>query len=111
MFERISSFNVMWILVFFDLPTETKKERKAALDFRNQLLKDGFGMFQLSIYVRHCMSRENMDVHINRVKNFLPDRGFVAILTITDKQFETMELFECAKPKPNSSPSQQLEMF
>ena len=54
----------MWILVFFDLPTETKKERKAATLFRSNLIKDGFTMFQFSIYIRHCASRENMEVHI-----------------------------------------------
>ena len=36
----------MWILVFFDLPTETKKERKAYTRFRKELMNDGFSMFQ-----------------------------------------------------------------
>ena len=59
----------MWVLVFFDLPTETKKERKAAAKFRKDLLCDGFTMFQFSIYLRHCPSMENAEVHIKRVKN------------------------------------------
>ena len=52
----------MWLMVFFDLPTDTKKERKAASLFRQNLLKDGFTMFQFSIYIRHCGSKENMEV-------------------------------------------------
>ena len=62
--DRFSEYRIMWILVFFDLPTDTKRERKAAGDFRKQLLKDGFTMFQFSIYVRHCVSKpsyHNMD--------------------------------------------------
>ena len=55
-FERFSEYRIMWILVFFDLPTETKKEKKAYTDFRKSLIKDGFTMFQFSIYVRHCLS-------------------------------------------------------
>ena len=55
----------MWVLVLFDLPTETKKEKKAYADFRKNLQKDGFTMFQFSIYVRHCGSSENAAVHIN----------------------------------------------
>ena len=47
-------------MVFFDLPTDTKKEQKAAMLFRQNLLKDGFTMFQFSIYIRHCGSKENM---------------------------------------------------
>ena len=57
--NRISEYRVMWVLVFFDLPTDTKKERKVAADFRKALLQDGFVMFQFSIYIRHCPSVEN----------------------------------------------------
>lgn len=51
--DRFSEYRIMWVLVFFDLPTETKKEKKAYADFRKNLQKDGFTMFQFSIYVRH----------------------------------------------------------
>ena len=44
--ERFSEYRVMWILVLFDLPTETKKDKKAYTDFRKNLQKDGFTMFQ-----------------------------------------------------------------
>lgn len=101
----------MWILVFFDLPTETKKERKAYSDFRKKLIKDGFNMFQFSIYVRHCSSSENMDVHIKRVRNSLPEKGSVGILTVTDKQFGAIELFYGKKEQPKAPVPQQLELF
>ena len=98
-------------MVFFDLPTETKKERKEYADFRKKLLCDGFTMFQFSIYVRHCASRENADVHIRRVKNILPPHGDVGILCITDKQFGDIELYHSQKEKIVSSEGQQLELF
>ena len=109
--ERFSEYRIMWVLVFFDLPTETKKERKIYADFRKKLITDGFTMFQFSIYLRHCASRENADVHIKRVKNNLPELGQVGILCITDKQFGSMELFQCKKEKPVTTPYQQLELF
>ena len=49
--DRFSEYRIMWVLVFFDLPTDTKKERKAAAEFRKQLISDGFIMFQFSIYM------------------------------------------------------------
>ena len=101
----------MWVLVLFDLPTETKKERKSYARFRKELLKDGFSMFQFSIYTRCCPSRENADVHIKRVKKLLPPQGYVGILSITDKQFGMMELFHSTKPIPVEPEPQQLEMF
>lgn len=109
--NRISAYRVMWVLVLFDLPTETKKERKAAAEFRKFLQKDGFTMFQFSIYVRHCASAENAEVHIKRVKSFLPEYGHVGIICITDKQFGAIELFYGKKPKPPIAEGQQLELF
>lgn len=101
----------MWVMVFFDLPTETKKDRKIYSDFRKKLVTDGFTMFQFSIYLRHCPSRENAEVHIKRVKNFLPAKGYVGILCITDKQFGAMELFQGKKEESIKTPGQQLELF
>ncbi len=101
----------MWVLVFFDLPTETKKQRKAAQKFRKDLLNDGFTMFQFSIYLRNCPSRENAEVHIKRVKSLLPEQGNVGILKITDKQFGMMELFYSRKEKEKPVEAQQLQLF
>lgn len=109
--ERISEYRVMWVLVFFDLPTDTKKERKAAAEFRKQLIKDGFIMFQFSIYMRHCPSMENANVHIRRVKSVLPPLGQVGILSITDKQFGAMELFSEKKERQPPIDYLQLELF
>lgn len=111
MIERFSEYQIMWIFVFFDLPTETKSERKKYAEFRKQLLRDGFTMFQFSIYLRHCPSRENADVHIKRVKQWLPKEGYVGILTVTDKQFGQMELFRGCQRIQREQPVQQLEMF
>lgn len=101
----------MWLLVFFDLPTETKKEKKAYSDFRKRLQNDGFTMFQFSIYIRHCNSGENADVHIKRVKSILPPAGQVGILCITDKQFGNIELFIGKKESKPPTEGQQLELF
>lgn len=101
----------MWVLVFFDLPTETSEERKIASKFRKELLKDGFTMFQFSIYLRHCASRENAEVHIKRVKETLPTKGHIGILCITDKQFGMMEIFFGKKETDKIIAPAQLELF
>ena len=66
-------------------------------------------MFQISIYVRHSASMENADVHIKRVKSFLPEFGQVGIICITDKQFGNIELFYGKKVQDVNTPGQQLE--
>lgn len=111
MTNRFSEYRIMWVLVLFDLPTETKKDKKVALTFRKNLQKDGFTMFQFSIYIRHCASSENADVHIRRVKSFLPEFGQIGIMCITDKQFGNIELFSGKKTQNVKTPGQQLELF
>lgn len=101
----------MWVIVMFDLPTETKAERKAYTTFRKKMLHDGFEMFQFSMYLRHCPSRENADVHVKRVKTILPEKGHVGILCITDKQFGMMEIFRGQERAVAPQTVQQLEMF
>ena len=109
--NRLNAYRIMWTLVMYDLPTETKKERKAAARFRKELQKDGFSMFQFSMYVRHSSSSENATVHSKRVKKNLPELGKVGILQITDKQFGEMELFYGTKPVELPASPQQLELF
>ena len=111
MHNRLNAYRIMWVLVFFDLPTETANERKIAAVFRKKIMNDGFQMFQFSIYLRHCASRENADVHINRVKKLLPEKGNVGIMCVTDKQFGMMEVYHGHKIINAAVPVQQLEMF
>ena len=85
--DRLNAYHIMWLFVFFDLPVTTKKEMKAASLFRKNLEKDGFSMMQFSVYIRHCASRESLEVHIKRVKSLLPETGKVSLLSVTDKQY------------------------
>ena len=108
---RLNEYRILWVLVFFDLPTETKKDRQIYSRFRKDIMKDGFQMFQFSIYLRHCSSRENADVHIKRVKKILPPAGHVGILCVTDKQFGMIEIFNGRKEAGLPATPQQLELF
>jgi CRISPR-associated protein Cas2 len=82
----------MRILVFFDLPVGTKKERQQATKFRNFLLKDGFYMLQFSVYARICNGVDSVETHERRIANNNPDNGSVRILTVTEKQYENMKI-------------------
>ena len=109
--ERLNQYQILWIFVFFDLPTDTKKDRKNYAQFRKNLQKDGFTMMQFSIYVRHCNSRENADVHVKRVKSFLAPKGEIILFSLTDKQFGMMEFFRGQKETEKPGTPQQLELF
>ncbi len=101
----------MWLIVTFDLPTETPAQRKAYADFRKFLLSDGFLMHQYSVYVWHCASLENTDVHEQRIRKNMPDEGSVSIIRITDKQFGNIVNLYGKKEKKLPKASNQLEIF
>ena len=103
--------NTMWVIVLFDLPTDTPKARKQYTHFRKYLLDNGFSMMQYSVYIRHSASDENAKVHAKRVKSQLPPDGEVRIIKITDKQFGNIEVFYGKKRISAEETPQQLQFF
>ncbi|MEG0808408.1 MAG: CRISPR-associated endonuclease Cas2 [Alistipes sp.] len=108
---RLNAYHIMWLFVFFDLPTTTKTERHEAARFRKSLEKDGFTMMQYSVYTRHCASRESSELHIKRIKSLLPNSGLVSILNVTDKQFGDIVNFWGKIERGKVNLPQQLEFF
>jgi CRISPR-associated protein Cas2 len=107
----LNGYRIMWLFVLFDLPTETKKDRKNASQFRTNLLKDGFTMMQYSVYVRHCASSESADVHEKRIHRLLPPLGKVSVLRITDKQFGNIANYWGKSEIQQAPQPTQLELF
>jgi CRISPR-associated protein Cas2 len=101
----------MWVVAMFDLPVKNKEARREYARFVKHLKRDGFTRMQFSVYARHSASKENAEVHIGRVKGFLPPDGEVRIITITDKQFERMNVFWGKTRKRPMKPPCQLELF
>lgn len=101
----------MWILVMFDLPTETKPQRKAASDFRNFLLDEGYERSQFSIYTRFVNGKEAVITRINQIERVLPPWGDVQILNFTDRQFRDIVHFsDQGRHGPRKNP-EQLVLF
>lgn len=101
----------MWLFCLFDLPTNTKSQRKRASAFRKKLVDDGFDMMQFSVYKRFCGSMEACEVHAKRIKTWLPKEGTVSILKFTDKQFSDIETFMGCEQKEQEKAPHQLEFF
>ncbi|GAB4264446.1 MAG: CRISPR-associated endonuclease Cas2 [Methylomicrobium sp.] len=108
---HFGGMNSVWIIVLFDLPTETAEDRKEYAQFRKFLLDDGFTMMQYSVYMRHCASDENATVHLKRIKSHLPPDGEVRMVKITDKQFGKIEVYYGGKRKPIEKTPEQLSLF
>lgn len=83
----------MMILVIFDLPTDTKAHRRKANRFRLDLKKLGFRMMQLSCYIKSCYGIENYESEVRKVECIIPECGEVCILTLTEKQYNSMKYY------------------
>lgn len=100
----------MWMMVLFDLPVVESDERKAATDFRNFLLDNGFAMVQYSIYIKLFSGKDACEKYYKLIKNNLPSRGKVDILTITDKQYANIISYSSGE-KIEKKQSEQLLLF
>jgi len=101
----------MWVIAMFDLPVDTKAARRAYTRFRKDLLEDGFTMMQFSIYIRHCASIDNAEMHASRMGARIPKRGEVRFLTITDNQFSRIKVYFGKMRKEAPIAPSQLQLF
>lgn len=85
------SFRYMRILVFFDLPTETAKDRKIYSKFRKLLINDGFIMIQESVYAKLALNNSIVNSIKEKIYKNKPPKGIVQMLIITEKQFSSIE--------------------
>nr|WP_205763518.1 CRISPR-associated endonuclease Cas2 [Pseudopontixanthobacter vadosimaris] len=107
----LSGYRLMWIMCMFDLPVDTKPNRKAATDFRHFLVDEGFEMSQLSIYARFCSGKEHYDTLAGRIGRHLPPQGDVHLVGFTDKQYENIVRFSSQRRlRARKSPG-QLALF
>lgn len=81
----------MRLIVFFDLPVTTAAERKAYRGFRRFLIKEGYIMLQQSVYSKLVINRTNAELAAARLKKNRPKAGLVQLMTVTEKQYASIE--------------------
>lgn len=107
---ELSAYRVMWVITLFDLPVLTKQERKDSGNFRKFLLKQGFQMAQLSVYMKFCRDKTQADRLAISISQAVPDRGKLDIIMLTDKQYENIITFHGQKRMKREN-YQQLTFF
>ena len=77
--------------MFFDLPMETKEEKRSYSSFRKFLIKNGFIMMQKSVYSKLVLNKTVSDSVKSLVRKNTPPKGLLQLLEITEKQFSMIE--------------------
>lgn len=81
----------MRIIVFFDLPVATIKDRREYSRFRRFLIKNGFIMLQESVYCKLAQNQSVVESVSDSIRKNKPPKGVVQTLVITEKQYSRME--------------------
>lgn len=108
--QSLNRYELMWMLVLFDLPTAEKYQQKEATKFRNFLLDNGFSMVQYSIYTKLFSGKDACQKYYGQIRMNLPEEGKVDIVTITDRQYENIISYQ-GKKKTEKKQAEQLELF
>ena len=107
----LSHYRIMWVLVMFDLPTDTPLERKEATKFREFLLDQGFERSQFSVYARFVNGKEAYQTRVRRIERNLPSGGDIQILQFTDRQYRDVVHFSDQNRRKKRQNPDQLVLF
>jgi len=106
-----SKYRMAWVLVFFDLPVGTPDERKAATNFRKDLIHDGYMMVQFSVYARPCGTADRVETQVRRLKSKIPNKGEVRGLMISDAQWGRMIIMRSQQMAEAEKMPAQMQFF
>lgn len=84
------------------------QKRKSSRKIPEILIKDGYNMMQWSVYSRICNGTDSVAMHRQRLKQNLPENGSVRALTLTEKQFESIDILLGEKTFADSPESTEL---
>lgn len=101
----------MWLFALFDLPVDKPELRREYTQFRKALLKSGFTMLQYSVYAHYVASEESDEALRRKVHAALPSHGQVRLVSVTDRQFEKMEVYVGKKREKTEDPPLQMLLF
>ena len=92
-------YEALRLLCFFDLPMESKDEKRIYRNFRKELISNGFEMLQFSVYYSTCPNRSFANKFYKKLKMSNLPAGNVRLLAVTEKQFSEMTLIIGGKTK------------
>ena len=85
-------YEFMRLILFFDLPVTTKKDRKTYAQFRKYLIQNGYMMMQYSVYCKIFANREAAVKHVANLEKSVPKKGQIRLLLVTEKQYAKIEI-------------------
>ena len=87
----MDNYRFMRMILMFDLPVVKPTQRREYRKFVKYLKKQGFIMFQESIYVKLSINESAVKNVKDALQKNIPPEGNVSLLTITERQFANID--------------------
>lgn len=87
----------MRLILFYDLPTTSKKDIKEATEFRKKIINRGFLLMQESVYIKQCINHDSVNRTLIYIDKILPNKGDMRIISVTEKQYMDMKILKGEK--------------
>jgi CRISPR-associated protein Cas2 len=107
----IPGYRLMWLIVVFDLPVETKANKRDYRRFVDFLEDHGYSRIQYSIYVCPTTTHDHTEVHAQRIADNLPPEGDVRVFRLTDKQWARTDCYYNGRSGIAEPPPEQFLFF
>jgi CRISPR-associated protein Cas2 len=95
----------------FDLPVQTKIQRREATGFRSLLIECGYSMIQFSVYGKYSPTLQSNKAIEKFIRAHLPANGEVRIFHLTDNQWASATRIISRKKATQESAPEQLCLF
>lgn len=102
---------ILRLLVMFDLPTKTKRDKDRYIKFKRFLEDDGYMREQNSIYTRSLLSRSSAAAHRDRLRDHIPPSGSVVAIELTEKQYVDREILVETRPQKRTEADCSGQLF
>ena len=89
------SYRFMRMMIFFDLPTDTIKDRREYARFRKYLIKNGFVMMQESVYCKLILNQSAVRPAADGIRKNRPPKGLVQMPFVPRVLLFTIILRNC----------------
>lgn len=78
----------MRMILFFDLPTLTSRQRREYRQFIKHLDSEGFVMIQFSVYSKLCINNSSANTMAKKTIMNCPADGDIRFLIISESQYQ-----------------------
>jgi CRISPR-associated protein Cas2 len=108
---KLKPEDTVWCVVMFDLPVQTKTQRKEATRFRSLLIDSGYSMIQFSVYGKYSPTLQSNKTIERFIRANLPAKGEVRLFHLTDNQWASATRFVSRKRESQEPAPEQLTLF